>query len=1106
MRPVLLTMEGFASFRDRTELDFRQVNYFALVGRTGAGKSTVIDAITFALYGTADRWGRDNAIRYALAPTANQAKVSLVFDAGGKRYVIAREVRRSGQAPPVQKSVSLELLADQNGLGLASEEPGNVLAGNPKDARRVVTQLLGVDFDEFCKCVVLPQGKFSEFMVSQPRERREILSRLLGEQRYQEMHQLAVRKAENATGQVNVLTAQLSQLDRSDAEIDDLHRHHRRLVDLAATVDQRVGELRGSTSDLRKRAAATEQLSADLSLLTLEVPEDVRHLDGLVAESQDELELAEREASRAHEAADAARSRQQAAPSADRARQFLKDRGRLDQLLIDRPQLEESHNRAAAEEFRLNAATREADAARETARSLQDERRCDHDAAAASLQTMRSETASLGALRAPAGLSDLAARLTQAAELVQDAEWAVDEADARLQQLREQGTDPSEIARLETQVSRLTALGPLEANMAALVQQEQALLEADEQAQSSRKEAASDLERLQTQLHELKLATTATGLRAELHVGDICPVCEQTVIEVPAFDGTADATSEALTEQIRDQQKRLRDLDAVAGDAQTALSRHQARREQAESKLGAEHADLDGVDEASVRRKIDHASSLAAELTAAGTVAGSARQNARAVLKAEGQLRDDEQTARRHLNNELRRLAALTTPAVDDSNLGHAWADLTAWAEQHLVELERRRPVAEKAAAEAESRQQAAEAGFQVAMQNAEAASVNSHQAGRAAAEAEQQHQRCAEEIARLRAELADAPDAVEAQRLLERATALEREATDHAEAAAAARVRLGRARAAVANLQERLGDARQQLSRSRDPLVRLGAPPLLGAGILADWTLLAGWAADEATVLRSRLALWEAELSGLRIRLKSEASRLAATLVEQGVQVPAEADVEQLTENVVTWVALAVDDASRAAISAVKDKEDRTRLAAELETVEELRAVAAELGRLLSPAQFGKWLTNTVMSRLVADASQTLFDLSRGQFSLSHDDKSEFVVIDHFDADSTRPVRTLSGGETFQASLALALALSAHMSALGAGGVSRLGSIFLDEGFGTLDPDALTVVADTLETLAEGDRLVGVVTHVDALAERIPHRFTVERDSRTSTIRQETA
>ncbi|MDN5933959.1 MAG: exonuclease SbcC, partial [Pseudonocardia sp.] len=92
-----------------------------------------------------------------------------------------------------------------------------------------------------------------------------------------------------------------------------------------------------------------------------------------------------------------------------------------------------------------------------------------------------------------------------------------------------------------------------------------------------------------------------------------------------------------------------------------------------------------------------------------------------------------------------------------------------------------------------------------------------------------------------------------------------------------------------------------------------------------------------------------------------------------------------------------------------------------------------------------------------------------------------------------------------FQASLALALALSDQMSGLAARGAAKLESIFLDEGFGTLDEANLEVVASTLENLAaRGDRMVGVVTHVPALAERVPVRFRVARDQRTSSVTRE--
>src|ERR1700712_1274450 len=75
VRPVQLDIAGFASFRDPAVVDFTGADYFALVGPTGSGKSTVIDAMTFALYGSAPRWGRRNAIANALAPTANRCTV-----------------------------------------------------------------------------------------------------------------------------------------------------------------------------------------------------------------------------------------------------------------------------------------------------------------------------------------------------------------------------------------------------------------------------------------------------------------------------------------------------------------------------------------------------------------------------------------------------------------------------------------------------------------------------------------------------------------------------------------------------------------------------------------------------------------------------------------------------------------------------------------------------------------------------------------------------------------------------------------------------------------------------------------------------------------------
>src|SRR6185312_12002036 len=102
MRPVRLEMHGFAAFREPTVVDFAGAEYFALVGPTGAGKSTVIDALTFALYGTVPRWDDRRAVSLGLAPSVNRGVVRLVFDVRDDRYVAVRELRRAARGVTVK--------------------------------------------------------------------------------------------------------------------------------------------------------------------------------------------------------------------------------------------------------------------------------------------------------------------------------------------------------------------------------------------------------------------------------------------------------------------------------------------------------------------------------------------------------------------------------------------------------------------------------------------------------------------------------------------------------------------------------------------------------------------------------------------------------------------------------------------------------------------------------------------------------------------------------------------------------------------------------------------------------------------------------------------
>jgi exonuclease SbcC len=163
--------------------------------------------------------------------------------------------------------------------------------------------------------------------------------------------------------------------------------------------------------------------------------------------------------------------------------------------------------------------------------------------------------------------------------------------------------------------------------------------------------------------------------------------------------------------------------------------------------------------------------------------------------------------------------------------------------------------------------------------------------------------------------------------------------------------------------------------------------------------------------------------------------------------------------------------------------------------------AVAHDLAQALRGDQFIAFIQQEAYHRLALDGSRHLKTLSSDRFSFDFD-KDEFVVLDHWNADEPRPVTTLSGGESFLASLALALALAEGLSGLSHGrGRFALESLFLDEGFGTLDAETLDVVLQGVENLSTTDRLVGIVSHIPELAERMPSRIHVRKAVGGSTI-----
>jgi exonuclease SbcC len=191
-------------------------------------------------------------------------------------------------------------------------------------------------------------------------------------------------------------------------------------------------------------------------------------------------------------------------------------------------------------------------------------------------------------------------------------------------------------------------------------------------------------------------------------------------------------------------------------------------------------------------------------------------------------------------------------------------------------------------------------------------------------------------------------------------------------------------------------------------------------------------------------------------------------------------------------------------AIQALTEKlANNERLRVEVAQHKAEEAVYRDLGTWLNAGNFQQFLLGSAFELLATEGSKHLKALSDDRYTFAYRDK-EFEVIDKWNGDETRSVNTLSGGESFLASLALALALAESIAELNsAGGVGALESLFLDEGFSTLDAETLGNVADAIQLLQNGKRLIGIVTHVQSLADQMPTRIEVEKTVSGSRIRQ---
>ena len=271
MRPLRISMRGFGAFRERTEIDLEDIELVALVGPTGAGKSTIIDAITFALYGTVARYENNNLVAPVINQTSTEARVRLDLELDGRELTAVRIVRRTKTGATTREA--------------RLERGDEVIADDARSMSQKVERLLGLDVEQFNRTVVLPQGKFATFLHDKPKGRQATLVRLLGMELYQRIGQAARRRATRAANQVDALRP---DFEREAGELIDERRAaiESRIQALDSAYDQFKADrltITALDTELRDLKAHIERLDLRLDRMgTIEKPDGLTQLSDQV--------------------------------------------------------------------------------------------------------------------------------------------------------------------------------------------------------------------------------------------------------------------------------------------------------------------------------------------------------------------------------------------------------------------------------------------------------------------------------------------------------------------------------------------------------------------------------------------------------------------------------------------------------------------------------------------------------------------------------------------------------------------------------------------------------------------------------------------------------
>ncbi|ROR96036.1 exonuclease SbcC [Salana multivorans] len=1088
MRILGLEIEGFGPYRERQTIDFRafeRAGLFAITGRTGAGKSTVLDAVLFALFDAVPRYeGAERSVRSDFARPEDPTRVRLDFEVRGERYRVTRtpaylRPKRRGTGTTEEKATALLEVWEPRGSvgpgpGPAAEGPvGEGSAGGsigdgggraadrgtwraldvqPREVGPRVSAILGLDAAQFRQVILLAQARFAEFLHTDTKTRRGVLRTLFDTGRYEHLERTVRDLARAAEREVADVDRALAALLDQAVELAATPELVGAGVGVAGASPDGAGQLGGAgsfdgagPSDDAGLFEGTGLLGGPGSLDDAERSGGAEASVGQGPPVRGEEETWFRVHAEALAGlAERARTVEEAAEAAARRAASTWERARGEEAARERRRLAEAHlaglesRRERAEEDRARlAAARRAAPIDTAAASL---RRAESAASAA-------RTVAEAAARAVADLDGGRALPPSFAALAGDADHLAAASAADLREVAAQLAAVSGELRTalaaETELPGLVgAVGTAETELRRSVDRRVELAE-------RRAAAPAETARLLAVLTEHEGVAAGIEERIGAHASARDRVAAHAEVERLTVALAAARTAEA----------------EASASALAARARHDAL----------------------LRARLQQSAAVLARELAADEpcpVCGSVEHPAPAVASSDDVTDEAVDAAALAAHEALGALGAATEKAAATAT---ALAGATASAEGTLAEA---RAELELASAELErartARVEAVEA----------RAALERHRT-----QVETDREAMAEldvEITRLTSEHAAAVAEVA------RVTSLVDAARGEAESVAALARVLGAAREATTALAA----AREaEAARSREAEQRRTE--------LTEAVAISGFdSVDEALAA----ALPRAELENLEVEVAEFDRALAAARGKldeaSAVAVPDEpADLAGL-ETASRDAAAARADAARAATLAEADRarfealraayaETAAGSRATRERADVVRALAATLeggGGNTRRIRLESFVLAARLESIVAAANRRLLAMTSGQYALEVDDGHQYRNVESglglrvADAHTgvSRSTASLSGGETFLASLALALGLAETVAAE-AGGI-QLDTLFIDEGFGALDADTLEIAMATLEDLRSGGRVVGLISHVEAMKDDIPAQLRVTR------------